>query len=341
MNQLSNIKDLFLVEFSTVNNLIELMNLKAKFLGKKSLLNEQISKMSGLTVEERKILGAEINAIRDFIISNLQIKQQHFEEMELMQQLHVEAIDITLPGRSWIRGKIHPITNTINELKEIFARMGFQHVEGKEIEDDWHNFTALNIGELHPARQMHDTFYMQNIPALLRTHTSCVQIRHMANNQPPFSIISTGRVYRSDYDATHTPMFHQLEGLVIYKDINFGHLKGCINEFLKAFFGLQSLPLRWRSSYFPFTEPSAEIDIKCDRSSENEIRIGHGNDWLEILGCGMVHHNVLKNVNVDPNLYQGFAFGVGIERLTMLKHNIADLRHFFEGDMRWHQLYGF
>ena len=341
MHQLNNIRELFLTELNAVSSSIELMNLKAKFMGKKSLLGQQMSKLGNLTAEERKILGAEIHNIREFFTNYLQNKQRQLEEIELTQQLNAESIDITLPGRSSARGKIHPITNTISELKEIFARLGFTHVEGQEIEDDWHNFTALNIKESHPARQMHDTFYMKTIPGLLRTHTSCVQIRYMTNNRPPFRIISTGRVYRSDYDATHTPMFHQLEGLVIGKDINFGHLKGCIAEVLKRFFDLNDLPLRWRSSYFPFTKPSAEIDIKCDCGNKNEIRIGQGNDWLEILGCGIVHHNVLKNVNIDPNSYQGFAFGIGIERLAMLKYNIADLRRFFEGDMRWHQLYGF
>ncbi|MDJ1305240.1 MAG: phenylalanine--tRNA ligase subunit alpha [Candidatus Midichloria sp.] len=341
MSQLNSINELFVSELSNVSNFTELFNLKAKFLGKRSLLAEQMAKLGALTPEEKKQLGLEINTVREYILKNLSEKQKELEELELVQKLNAQSIDITLPGRGFTRGKIHPITNTINELKNIFVRMGFSHVEGPEIEDDWHNFTALNINESHPARQMHDTFYMQNIEGLLRTHTSGVQIRYMEKNQPPIRIISSGRVYRSDYDATHTPMFHQLEGLIIGEEINFGHLKGCIAQFLKEFFRVNALPMRWRSSYFPFTEPSAEIDIKCDRSTKKEIRIGEGNDWLEILGCGMVHEKVLKNVGIDPMKYQGFAFGVGIERLTMLKHNIPDLRTLFEGDMRWHEIYGF
>ncbi|WHQ47125.1 MAG: phenylalanine--tRNA ligase subunit alpha [Candidatus Midichloria sp.] len=340
MSQLNNINELFVLELSNVSNFTELFNLKAKFLGKKSLLAEQISRLATLTPEEKRQLGTKINTIREYILKSLNEKQKELEELELIQKLNAQSIDITLPGRGFARGKIHPITNTINELKNIFARIGFAHVEGQEIEDDWNNFTALNINESHPARQMHDTFYMQNVEGLLRTHTSGVQIRYMEKNQPPIRVISSGRVYRSDYDATHTPMFHQLEGLVIGEEINFGHLKGCISQFLKAFFRVNELAMRWRSSYFPFTEPSAEIDIKCDRSAKKEIKIGEGNDWLEILGCGMVHEKVLKNVGIDPMKYQGFAFGVGIERLTMLKHNIPDLRIFFEGDIRWHEIYG-
>jgi len=246
------------------------------------------------------------------------------------------------------QGSIHPITQVTNELIAIFAEFGFTVAEGPEIEDDFHNFSALNIPESHPARQMHDTFYLrgmlgepgQETPAVLRTHTSPVQIRTMLANKPPIRIIAPGTTYRSDSDMTHTPMFHQIEGLVIDKSINMGHLKGLLNDALAAFFGLEKLPMRFRASFFPFTEPSAEVDIGCKRGRDALV-IGEGDDWLEIAGCGMVHPNVLRNCGIDPDEWQGFAFGCGIERLAMLKYNIPDLRTFFAGDKRWLTHYGF
>ena len=254
-----------------------------------------------------------------------------------------EKIDITLSPVPESKGTIHPISQTIDEITLIFGEMGFTVAEGPDIEDDWHNFTALNIPLDHPARQEHDTFYLPGEDGerkVLRTHTSPVQIRTMTDGEPPIRIIVPGRTYRSDYDATHSPMFHQVEGLVIDKTSHMGHLKGCLIEFCRAFFEVDDLPVRFRPSYFPFTEPSAEVDIGCTREG-GEFRIGHGDDWLEILGSGMINPNVLSNCGIDPNEYQGFAFGMGVERVAMLKYGIPDLRTFFESDLRWLRHYGF
>ena len=263
--------------------------------------------------------------------------------LELNARLASEKIDVTLPARPSVQGKIHPVTQVIEEITAIFADMGFAVAEGPDIETDDYNFDKLNIPESHPARRMHDTFYLQGNgdgKALLRTHTSPVQIRTMQGGKPPFRFIAPGSTYRCDSDLTHTPMFHQIEGFVIDKGINMGHLKGCLIEFLKAFFELDEVPVRFRPSFFPFTEPSAEVDIGCKRSRD-ELKIGAGDDWLEVLGCGMVHPNVLKNCNLDPNEWQGFAFGMGVERLAMLKYGIPDLRTFFDSDTRWLSHYGF
>jgi phenylalanyl-tRNA synthetase alpha chain len=255
-----------------------------------------------------------------------------------------EAIDVSLPIRPEMAGRLHPITQTIDEAIAILGEMGFSVAEGPEIEDDFHNFTALNIPPEHPARQMHDTFYFpekdDGSRNVLRTHTSPVQIRTMVSGEPPFRIIAPGRTYRCDSDMTHTPMFHQIEGLVIDESTHFGHLKGCLLNFLSAFFEVDDLPLRFRPSFFPFTEPSAEVDIGCAREG-GELKIGAGRDWMEILGCGMVHPNVLKACDIDPDKYQGFAFGLGVERMAMLKYGIPDLRTFFDADLRWLKHYGF
>jgi phenylalanyl-tRNA synthetase alpha chain len=259
-------------------------------------------------------------------------------------RLAEEAIDVSLPIRPEMAGRLHPITQTIDEAIAILGEMGFSVAEGPEIEDDFHNFTALNIPPEHPARQMHDTFYFpekdDGSRNVLRTHTSPVQIRTMVSGEPPFRIIAPGRTYRCDSDMTHTPMFHQIEGLVIDESTHFGHLKGCLLNFLSAFFEVDDLPLRFRPSFFPFTEPSAEVDIGCAREG-GELKIGAGRDWMEILGCGMVHPNVLKACDIDPDKYQGFAFGLGVERMAMLKYGIPDLRTFFDADLRWLKHYGF
>jgi len=264
-------------------------------------------------------------------------------DADLDKRLMSEQIDVTLPAAHEETGYVHPISQTIDEIVGIFGEMGFTVAEGPDIEDDWHNFTALNIPLDHPARQEHDTFYMPGEDGkrkVLRTHTSPVQIRTMTDQEPPIRIIVPGRTYRSDYDATHSPMFHQVEGLVIDKTSHMGHLKGCLIEFCRAFFEVDDLPVRFRPSYFPFTEPSAEVDIGCTREG-GEFKIGHGDDWLEILGSGMVNPNVLSNCGIDPNEYQGFAFGLGVERVAMLKYGIPDLRTFFESDLRWLRHYGF
>jgi phenylalanyl-tRNA synthetase alpha chain len=260
------------------------------------------------------------------------------------RRLEAERIDVTLPARPERVGRIHPISQTLDEMIAIFGEMGFTVAEGPDIEDDWHNFTALNIPPEHPARQMHDTFYLPDqdggVPTVLRTHTSPVQVRTMTAQKPPIRIVAPGRTYRSDYDMTHTPMFHQIEGLAIDTDIHMGHLKGCLMEFARAFFDIDDLPVRFRPSFFPFTEPSAEMDIGCSRAG-GELKLGNHGDWLEILGCGMVHPKVLEMCGIDSSRWQGFAFGMGIERPAMLKYGIPDLRTFFEADTRWLKHYGF
>jgi phenylalanyl-tRNA synthetase alpha chain len=327
-----------------------LEEVRVAFLGKNGELTAQMKTLGTLPPEQRKEAGAVINAVKDEITTAIEAKKSALETAELNARLASETVDITLPASPAPRGSIHPITQVMEELTAIFADFGFRVAEGPEIEDDFHNFTALNIPETHPARQMHDTFYLKGklgedknkMPqhAVLRTHTSPVQIRTMIGEKPPIRIIAPGTTYRSDSDMTHTPMFHQIEGLVIEKNIHMGHLKGLLHDALAAFFGLEKVPMRFRASFFPFTEPSAEVDIGCRRGRDALI-IGEGSDWLEILGCGMVHPNVLKNCGLDPAEWQGFAFGMGIERLAMLKYNIPDLRTFFAGDARWLQHYGF
>ncbi len=325
-----------------------LEDLRVAILGKSGELTAQLKTLGALPPEERKAKGAEVNRVKEEVTAALEARKSALEGAELNARLASEMVDITLPAAPLSTGSIHPITQVTEELTAIFADFGFSVVEGPEIEDDFHNFTALNIPESHPARQMHDTFYLKGMlgdgdakaPAVLRTHTSPVQIRTMIGQKPPIRIIAPGATYRSDSDMTHTPMFHQIEGLVIEKNIHMGHLKGLLHDALAAFFGLTTVPMRFRASFFPFTEPSAEVDIGCKRGRDALI-IGEGNDWLEILGCGMVHPNVLRNCGLDPAEWQGFAFGMGIERLAMLKYNIPDLRTMFAGDMRWLKHYGF
>jgi len=316
---------------------------RVALLGKKGAVTEALKTLGGMDAEQRKTFGAEINRIKQEITDALDAKKSALAAAELNARLSSETIDVTLPARPAAQGKIHPVTQVIEEITAIFADLGFSVAVGPDIEDDQHNFSALNIPESHPARQMHDTFYLQGNgdgKTLLRTHTSPVQIRTMSGGKPPFRVLAPGSTYRCDSDITHTPMFHQIEGFVIDKGIHMGHLKGTISEFLKAFFELDEVPVRFRPSFFPFTEPSAEVDIGCSRSRD-ELKIGAGSDWLEVMGCGMVHPNVLKNCNLDPNEWQGFAFGMGVERLAMLKYGIPDLRTFFESDARWLQHYGF
>ncbi|MDH5188184.1 MAG: phenylalanine--tRNA ligase subunit alpha, partial [Rhodospirillaceae bacterium] len=294
-------------------------------LGKKGALTDAMKGLSALAVDERKSAGQELNEIKGAVASAIEAKKESLSMAEMSARLMEEKVDVTLPTRPEQQGTVHPISQTIDEVIAIFGEMGFSVAEGPEIEDDWYNFTALNIPEDHPARQEHDTFYLPGVGEkgrkVLRTHTSPVQVHTMLNEKPPLRIIAPGRTYRCDYDATHSPMFHQVEGLVIDKATNMTHLKGVLTDFCRAYFGVDDLPLQFRPSYFPFTEPSAEVDIGCTREG-GEFKIGHGEDWLEILGCGMVNEKVLENCNIDPKEYQGFAFGVGIERIAMLKYGI-------------------
>jgi phenylalanyl-tRNA synthetase alpha chain len=319
----------------------EIEALRVELLGKKGILTDALKDVANLSIEERKTKGRELNELKQQIVAAIDERKSVVMLMEENQRLANEVVDITLSPEPHYIGKQHPITAVIDELRSIFGKMGFEWREGALIEDEEHNFDALNIPEHHPARQMHDTFYVAGEAGyVLRTHSSPVQIRTMRNEKPPIRIITAGATFRSDSDQTHTPMFHQLEGLYIDRHVNMGHLKGCLQEFLQAFFGIEGLPIRFRPSFFPFTEPSAEIDIGCKRGRE-AIEIGKGDDWLEVMGCGMVHPNVLRNCGLDPNEYHGFAFGMGIERLAMLKYNIADLRTFFHSQQEWLHHYGF
>lgn len=326
-----------------VDSLSKLEEVRITFLSKSGLVSEQLKKLASLPPEEKKNFGAQINSLKNEIENQVDKKKEELENLELEKKLQHESIDITLPIRPENEGKIHPISKVIEEALSILEYMGFEVATGPDIEDDYHNFTALNFPEYHPAREMHDTFFLPDSDGrkiVLRTHTSPVQIRAMKAGPPPYRIACAGRTYRSDSDMTHSPMFHQIEGLYIDKNINMGHLKHCLLQFLKAFFELDDLKLRFRPSFFPFTEPSAEVDIGCNREGAR-LEIGKGNDWLEVLGCGMVHPNVLQNAGIDSKEWQGFAFGMGVERLAMLKYGIADLRTFFESDIRWLKHYGF
>ncbi|WP_295489302.1 phenylalanine--tRNA ligase subunit alpha [Sphingorhabdus sp. EL138] len=315
-------------------------------LGKQGSVSALLKTMGGMSPEERQTQGPIINGLRESITSALTAKKADLETAELNRRLATERVDMTLPAPDAPRGTIHPVSQVMDELAEIFADMGFAVAEGPEIEDDWHNFTALNIPETHPARAMHDTFYFPDDMArdgqkmVLRTHTSPVQIRTMTSQEPPIRIIAPGRVYRSDSDATHTPMFHQIEGLVIDKGIHLGHLKWTLETFLKAYFEREDVVLRLRPSYFPFTEPSVEVDVGYSVINGKRV-IGGSEGWMEVLGSGMVHRKVIEACGLDPDVWQGFAFGTGVDRLAMLKYGMDDLRAFFDGDNRWLQHYGF
>jgi len=331
-------KNIVLEEINRASSIDDIEKIRIQYLGKKGLISIEMKSLSSLSIEEKKIKGQELNIFKSLFEKELQNKKSDLENKALNEKLEKEKIDISLPPRNFNTGKIHPISQTIYKVIEIFGSMGFSVKNGPDIESDFNNFTALNIPEHHPAREMQDTFYIDD--KVLRTHTSPVQVRTMLNSEPPIRIIVPGRTYRSDYDATHTPMFHQVEGLLIDESSNMAHLKGCLIDFLKEFFEIKDLKYRFRPSYFPFTEPSAEMDIAFTKK-DNVIKIGEGNEWLEILGCGMVNPKVLQNCNIDTIKYQGFAFGMGIERLSMLKYGITDLRTFFESDFRWLNHYGF
>ncbi|MEQ9124497.1 MAG: phenylalanine--tRNA ligase subunit alpha [Alphaproteobacteria bacterium] len=313
-------------------------------VGRKGRVGELMQALGKLPAEERRDYGQAVNALKTAVEAAIETRRGALEASALDARLAAERIDLSLPARPEAEGRIHPISQTIDEVVEIFGQMGFRVAEGPDIEDDWKNFTALNIPPEHPARQEMDTFYLHphvdGSRPVLRTHTSPVQIRTMMTEPPPIRVIVPGRTFRSDHDATHSPMFHQVEGLVIDEATHMGHLKGCLIEFCRTFFEIADLPVRFRNSHFPFTEPSAEVDIGCTRS-DGALTIGHGDDWLEILGSGMVHPKVIANCGLDPEKYQGFAFGMGIERIAMLKYGIPDLRTFYDSDLRWLRHYGF
>lgn len=347
MENLENMKAEMLAAIAGVQDMKAWDEVRVSLSGKKGKITEMMKSLGSLAPEERIEAGKKLNVLKGEIEKALENRRGELAEAEMNAKLAQEKIDVTLPVRPEVQGRIHPVSKIYEEIVAIFGQMGFEVAEGPDIEDQFHNFNALNMPANHPARQMQDTFYIPNTKStdfddsyVVRTHTSPVQIRTMENKKPPIRIIAPGRTYRSDYDATHTPMFHQVEGLVIDKNITMAHLKGCLYDFVKAFFELDDVPVRYRPSYFPFTEPSAEMDIGCLKS-KSELKIGAGTDWLEILGCGMVHPNVLRAGGIDPDEYQGFAFGVGIDRLAMLKYGIPDLRTFFESDVRWLKHYGF
>ena len=341
MSDLKKIKDEFLLKLNEKLNLSEINEIKSNLFGKSGLISSQFKKIGSIAESERKKFASDLNVIKDELQNLIDNKINEIQISEINEKLEKEKIDITLPERTFKRGKIHPVSQTIDEISSIFSEIGFSVEEGPDVENEYNNFTALNTPDNHPARDMHDTFYLdEKKEKLLRTHTSPVQIRTMIKNKPPFKIIAPGRTYRSDSDQTHAPMFHQVEGLHIDKDINMGHLKGCLNYFIKEFFEVNKIKMRFRPSHFPFTEPSAEVDIGYE-IKDGKIIIGEGDQWLEILGCGMVHPNVLKNVKVDPTKFQGYAFGIGIDRLAMLKYGINDLRAFFDCDYRWLNHFGF
>ncbi len=354
MDDLAQLESRLVERIGAAADLAALEAVRVEALGKKGLVTQLMKTLGALAPDERRAAGQALNQIKDALAGAIEARKDALLEAELEARLAEERIDVSLPARPAPLGRLHPIGHTIEELVAIFGEMGFSVVDGPHIEDDFHNFTALNIPPDHPARQEHDTFYLPadetagEVAAagrnrerrVLRTHTSPVQIRSMQAGQPPFRIIVPGRTFRADHDATHSPMFHQVEGLVVDRTTHMGHLKGTLTAFCRAFFGVEDLPLRFRPSYFPFTEPSAEVDIGCSRQGD-QLVIGAGSDWLEILGCGMVHPKVLANCGIDPNEFQGYAFGMGIERIAMLKYGMPDLRPFFDSDIRWLRHYGF
>ncbi|MDY4840894.1 MAG: phenylalanine--tRNA ligase subunit alpha [Alphaproteobacteria bacterium] len=347
MENIEELKKSLMAEINQAGDMKALEEIRVAILGKKGRITEMMKGLGALLPEQKIETGKSLNLLKGEIEQVLTERKSVLEAKELNDKLAKEIVDVTLPVRPENQGRIHPVSQIYEEVVAIFGQMGFSVAEGPDIEDQFHNFNALNMPANHPARQMQDTFYIPNPDSadfddsyVVRTHTSPVQIRTMEKKELPIRIIAPGRTYRSDYDATHTPMFHQVEGLVIDKNITMAHLKGCLYDFVKAFFELDDVPVRYRPSYFPFTEPSAEMDIGCLKT-KTELKIGAGTDWLEILGCGMVHPKVLEAGGIDPNEYQGFAFGVGIDRLAMLKYGIPDLRTFFESDVRWLKHYGF
>ena len=343
---MDDLRDKYLQAIANAGDEAALEDLRVQAVGKKGEVSLKMRELGKMTNEERQIAGPALNALKNEINSALAAKKEALGDAALDERLRSEWLDVTLPSRNLRQGSIHPISQVTEEVSAIFADMGFAVAEGPQIESDWYNFDALNIPGHHPARAEMDTFYTHRAegdnrpPHVLRTHTSPVQIRSMQAEGAPIRIIAPGRVYRADYDQTHTPMFHQVEGLAIDTDISMANLKWVLEEFVKSFFEVDNVELRFRASHFPFTEPSAEVDIRCSWEG-GTLKVGEGDDWLEILGSGMVHPKVLEAGNIDPSVYQGFAFGVGIDRIAMLKYGIPDLRAFFDSDLRWLRHYGF
>lgn len=334
MSSLVELEQAALQEVSSATDAAALDNVRVRYLGKKGLLTRQLKQLGKLPAEERPAAGQEINRIKQLVQEAISTHGEALQSAALDTQLAGEKIDVSLPGRGQSKGGLHPVTRTMRRIEQLFLPLGFTVEEGPEIEDDHHNFGALNIPDHHPARAMHDTFYF-DAQTLLRTHTSPVQVRVMEEREPPLRIIAPGRVYRCDSDLTHTPMFHQVEGLLVDEHASFASLKGLIDEFLRAFFEQEDLAVRFRPSYFPFTEPSAEVDIQCVMCAGDGCRVCGHTGWLEVLGCGMVHPNVFAQVGIDNERFTGFAFGMGVERLAMLRYGVNDLRLFFENDMNF------
>ena len=341
MSDLSKLEQEIFNKFSQIKDKESLENLRVETLGKKGSISQLFQELATIEKDKKKQFASSLNILKTKVLDEFTKYSAKFEKEEIQKKLDTQTIDITLPVPQIPQGKVHPVSQVIDELTCIFAELGFSVAEGPDVENEYNNFTALNTPPNHPARDMHDTFYLDEAKQLLlRTHTSPVQIRTMLNEKPPYKIIAPGRTYRCDSDQTHTPMFHQLEGLYVDKNVTMAYLRGSLDYFLKKFFEVDKIKMRFRPSHFPFTEPSAEVDIGYE-IKDGKITIGQGDKWLEILGCGMVHPNVLTNAKVDPKKYQGYAFGVGIDRLAMLKYGINDLRSFFESDVRWLEHFGF
>ncbi|MDZ4372170.1 MAG: phenylalanine--tRNA ligase subunit alpha [Phenylobacterium sp.] len=361
MTDLTQLEAELTARIAAAADLAALEAIRVEALGKTGSISELLKTLGKLSPDERREQGPRINGLRDAVATAIAAKKAALETAALDAKLASERVDLSLPPPPERRGRVHPTMQVLDEMIAVFAEMGFSLAEGPDIEDDFHNFTALNFPPKHPAREMHDTFWLpeneRGERKVLRTHTSPVQIRTMqrlneklpswiangpptANGEPPIRVIVPGRTYRSDSDATHTPMFHQLEGLVIDRDIHMGHLKWTLDQFIARYFETPMVETRFRPHHFPFTEPSAEMDVKCDRSG-GDVKIGQGNDWMEIVGCGMVHPNVLRNCGLDPDVWQGFAFGFGVDRLGMLKYGMPDLRDMFASDVRWLEHFGF
>ncbi len=334
MDNLESLTQAALAAVENASDLRMLDEVRVQYLGKKGEISQLLKGLGQMSAEERPAFGARVNEARDQVESALSARRDQLESARLVAQLAGERVDVTLPGRGEQSGGLHPVTRTRRRIEDFFVQLGYEISEGPEVEDDFHNFEALNIPGHHPARAMHDTFYFGD-GRLLRTHTSPVQIRVMEQGKPPFRIIAPGRVYRCDSDLTHTPMFHQVEGLLVDEHVSFADLRGTVAAFLRAFFEVDDLAVRFRPSYFPFTEPSAEVDIGCVLCAGKGCRVCKQTGWLEVMGCGMVHPKVLEHGGVDPEQYSGFAFGMGVERLTMLRYGVNDLRKFFENDVRF------